>query len=68
MARKKSIDSTIQAEEMTQAPEMSPKERADKCNEEVAAVMAKYNCDLHVSMLLDPPNGIRPLVRIVPKV
>lgn len=72
MARKKVIESapvvesTVIEAEVTEK-ELSPQERINNCNVELTAILQKYNCDLFVSMILEPPNQMRPLIRIIPK-
>lgn len=75
MTRKKNViestvDKTIEAEVVDAQPvkeEITPQERINGCNIEMTEILKKYNCDLFVSMVLEPPNNIRPLIRIIPK-
>lgn len=74
MARKKVVESTatpvIESEVVRPDPverEFSPQERISLCNVAIGEALKTYNCDLMVSTLLEPPNVVRPIIRIIPK-
>jgi len=75
MARKK-IESTalpVEVEDIVEEaksekePEFSPQDRINLCNAEITEVLKRHNCDLFVSVLLEPPNNVKPMIRIIPK-
>ena len=71
--KKKAAPKKVVEEIVEETSQMTPEEQAQaamqerigKCNEEVAAVLQKYNCDLEANMLLQPGMVI-PQIRIVP--
>jgi len=69
VTKKKMIESTVEpvinAEVVEK--ELSPQERISACNLAIAEALRKFNCDLMVSTILEPPNVVRPMIRIVPK-
>jgi hypothetical protein len=69
MSKKKVIESTVEPviEAEVVEKELSPQERIGACNSAIADALRKFNCDLMVSTLLEPPNVVRPIIRIVPK-
>jgi len=69
MAKKRVIESTVEPiiEAEVVEKELSPQERINLCNAEIAAALRKFNCDLFVSTLLEPPNIVRPILRMIPK-
>ncbi|MHA2010357.1 MAG: hypothetical protein ACXADW_20445 [Candidatus Hodarchaeales archaeon] len=63
-------DETIAPESTVETPNQPTldeqvKERIDKCNEEIAEILQKYNCDLEANVLLRPGMVI-PQIRVVP--
>lgn len=74
MARKKVVESTavpvIESEVVRDDPverSLSPQERINLCNVAIGEALKTYNCELMVSTLLEPPNVVRPIIRIIPK-
>jgi len=69
MAKKRVIESTVEPiiEAEVVEKELSPQERINLCSVGITEVLTKYNCDFFVSTILEPPNTVKPILRIIPK-
>lgn len=47
--------------------EKEKQDRAKKCDEEILAVLAKYNCDIAFSLTIDNAGTITPIIGTVAK-
>ena len=55
----------VSAEEAKAALQKEIDQRINSCGREIQAVLQRYGCDLHVSLIISPPNQIVPNIRIV---
>ena len=69
MSKKKVIESTVEpvVEAEVVERDLSPQERVGACNSAIMEALRKFNCDFMVSTVLEPPNVVKPILRIIPK-